>query len=296
MDLREELRKYLDDNDLPATQVAREIDLSPATISSWMSGTYKGRVERIDTAVESYLIRKAGGPTKHTDRVVQTSVRSRLCGMAQTCHTQGSMGLAIGVAGIGKTLACRHYRDSNPGVILLEIDFGFTAWAMMSELHKAVGFDGSGGMHRQMLDIVERLKGSNRLIIIDEAEHLPYRALEMIRRVYDHTGVGVLLVGLRKLFEGIWGLRGQYSQFQSRCTAGVIKLDNITLPDARRIASSCLSESVSDDIVQCLYTTVKGNARSFRALITKTLTNADGNAAAIDVDLIKESATILCLQ
>lgn len=45
-------------------------------------------------------------------------------------------------------------------------------------------------------DIVDKLKSSGRLIIIDEAEHLPYKSLELVRRIYDKANVGILLVGM----------------------------------------------------------------------------------------------------
>ena len=59
--------------------------------------------------------------------------------------------------------------------------------------------------------IVKKLKGSGRMIIIDEAEHLPYKALELLRRVHDKAGMGVLLVGLPRLIHKIMEGRGESS-------------------------------------------------------------------------------------
>ena len=67
-----------------------------------------------------------------------------------------------------------------------------------------------------LIDIVNKLKNSGRLIIVDEAENLPYRALELLRRIYDKAKVGILLVGLPKLLTNLKGNKGQYKQLYSR--------------------------------------------------------------------------------
>ena len=56
----------------------------------------------------------------------------------------------------------------------------------------------------------------NRLLIVDEAENLPYRALEITRRIHDKTGVGVLLIGRSILLENLKGYNNQYDQLYSR--------------------------------------------------------------------------------
>ena len=56
-----------------------------------------------------------------------------------------------------------------------------------------------------MLDIIDKLKSSGRLIIVDEAEHLPYTSLELLRRIYDKAEVGILLVGMPRLMKNLKG-------------------------------------------------------------------------------------------
>ena len=57
-----------------------------------------------------------------------------------------------------------------------------------------------------MNEVVNKLNNSGRLLIIDEAENLPYRALEITRRIHDKTAVGVLLVGRNILLLVYFGM------------------------------------------------------------------------------------------
>ena len=70
-------------------------------------------------------------------------------------------------------------------------------------------------------------------MIIDEAENLPYRALEIARRIHDKTGVGVLLVGRSILLENLKGYNNQYDQLYSRVKYTKI-LNRIQLVDIAR--------------------------------------------------------------
>ncbi len=49
--------------------------------------------------------------------------------------------------------------------------------------------------------IVDRLKGTKRMLIFDEADLLHYRAMETIRPIHDATGCPVLFAGKPKIYE-----------------------------------------------------------------------------------------------
>jgi DNA transposition AAA+ family ATPase len=116
----------------------------------------------------------------------------------------------------GKTDAVKAYANDDPDVIPVEAAIGMTAKAMFSELAQRVGLDGEGSTNDLFVEVCRKLKGSDRMIIIDEAENLAYRTLEFVRRTYDMAKIGVLLVGTRRLITNLRGRRGQYAQLYSR--------------------------------------------------------------------------------
>ena len=80
------------------------------------------------------------------------------------------------------------------------------------------------------------------MIIIDEAEHLPYKALELLRRIHDKAGVGVLLVGLPRLIHKIMEGRGEYQQLYSRIEVYTL-LHKLHPSDTKRIVESVIQSS-----------------------------------------------------
>ena len=127
--------------------------------------------------------------------------------------------MLTGDAGCGKTTALKDFAKTHPSVPLVEADYGYTAKALFDELCSQLSLDDRGSLDQKRSRIVAKLKDSGRLIIIDEAEHLPYRALELIRRVHDKAGVGIALCGMPRLEKNVQGDRNHYAQLNSRISA-----------------------------------------------------------------------------
>ena len=75
----------------------------------------------------------------------------------------------------------------------------------------------------QMMALRQRLDGTNLVIIIDEAQHLKYAALEEIRSLTDDNpmtgehGVGVVLIGNSEVYSRLQGRQqAQFAQLFSR--------------------------------------------------------------------------------
>ena len=75
----------------------------------------------------------------------------------------------------------------------------------------------------QMLALRNRLDGTNQVIVIDEAQHLKYAALEEIRSLTDDNpmtgehGIGVVLIGNSEVYSRLQGRQqAQFAQLFSR--------------------------------------------------------------------------------
>ena len=175
-------------------------------------------------------------------------------------------------------------------VILIEADLGYTPKVLFSEIHKKLGFDGVGSIHSMLLDIIGKLKYSGRLIIVDEAEYLPYKALELLRRIYDKAKVGVLLVGMPKLLKNLKGDRGQYTQLYSR--VGIVKeLAPLTKEDGLEIISSVTPNAKS--IYPQISTYCGSNTRVLTKLLVRALRIAKLNDIEVNEDAINLSLSQL---
>ena len=145
-------------------------------------------------------------------------------------------------------------------------------------------------MHNTFVECVRRLKGSDRLLIVDEAEQLPYKSLELIRRLHDKAGIGILLVGMPKLLGNLTGIRGEYAQLYSRVGIGA-RLEPLTEADVQNIIHRRIPEA--SDLWKVFYKETYGNTRRLFKLVIGALRIADLNKVSINVDIIATAGKLL---
>lgn len=251
-----------------------------------MSGTYTGNVKKVDEAVKNFLEIEKLREKKISIDFVNTSIVEDVYDVARVCHVDGEIGVCCGEPGVGKTYAVKKYAIENTDVILIEADLGYTTKVLFSEIHKKLGFDGLGTIHNMLQDIITKLKSSGRLIIIDEAEHLPYKALDLLRRIYDKANIGILLVGMPRLIMNLRGEKRQYAQLFSRVGIAT-KLTGLTQVDMKEIVRSVLSDG--RDIFKLLAENCAGNTRVLVKLLVRAIKLAQINNTKIDREIIQAS-------
>lgn len=291
-DLRQELQTLMEERGISQAVVARALGISTATLSQWLSGVYKGNVSKIDGDVKGFLrLQKERSKSRKKEiDFIKTTAATRLFEVARICHLDGEIGVAYGEAGIGKTMAAKAYAAQNSDVILVEADLGYTARALFTDLHRRVGLDGSGTVHDMFNDVVAKLSGSGRMIVIDEAEHLPYRALELLRRIYDKAGIGILLVGMPRLIFNLRGKKGEYAQLYSRVGIAA-NLQRLQAQDAEAIVRSVIPES--NGLWKEFLKESGGNSRRMTMLIIRSVRLAEVNEVPITPEIVRLAAQML---
>lgn len=286
MKIQDELKQLIKEKGYTLSYVSRAINVSNATLHLWLGESYTGNVNKISESVRNFLEIEKLREKKISIEFVNTSVVEDVYDIARICHVDGEIGVCCGEPGVGKTYAVKKYAIENADVILIEADLGYTTKVLFSEIHKKIGFDGLGTTHNMLQDIVTKLKSSGRLIIIDEAEHLPYKALDLVRRIYDKANVGILLVGMPRLIMNLRGEKRQYAQLFSR--VGITtKLTGLTQADMREIIRSVLPES--KEVYKSLYESCVGNTRVLVKLLVRAIKLAQINNTKIDKEIINAS-------
>lgn len=275
-------------------QIARSIGLSPTTISLWMSGTYQGDCKKVTDAIMNYLEREKDKSRlmTHEKQFVMTTNVKKGFETARMCHLDGEIGVLYGEAGCGKTTICHEYVKLNTDAILIEADLGYSARTVFVELHQRLGLSGQGVLHDMLNECIQKLTNSGRLIIIDEAENLPHRALEMIRRVYDKAGVGILLVGLPRLLNNLRGRQHEYAQLYSRVGIAT-RLATLNNVDAEKIVKAFLPDI--EDVWKDFYTSSKGNTRTLEKMCMRAARIAEINNSAITSQIVKKATDMLII-
>ena len=288
--LNEQLKQLMKRKKLSFATVSKALGIARSRLNMWINGNYPGNTSKIETAVRAFIEREKLRDTKHTIDFMLTSVARIVFEVAETCHVEGEIGVCCGMAGLGKTSAVKEYARQNSDVILIEADFGYTARVLFSEIHKKLGFEGTGTTHSMIIEIIDRLKDSGRLIIVDEAEHLPYKSLELLRRLHDKADIGILLTGMPRLIENLRGKRKQYAQLYSRVGMAK-KLNNLSIEDTKLIINNVLPDK--DHLAEDFHKLSLGNTRILSKLIMRSITLAEINNEPLEREIIAETSNIL---
>jgi DNA transposition AAA+ family ATPase len=221
-----------------------------------------------------------------------TTAAELIMEVAGICHVDSEAGVIYGEAGVGKTEAIKQYAKNNPDVLLIEADLGYTAMMVFSELSKRLGIEPSGRIHELFDRCVAKLKNSGRLVIADEAENLPYKALELLRRLHDKSGVGILLVGMPRLISNIRGNRGEFAQLYSRIGIAT-RVGSLTQADSRAIVDTVLPGL--NGLSRVFHTKSVGNARRLRKLLNRSVRIAQESGTEMNAEIIEAAAEALII-
>jgi DNA transposition AAA+ family ATPase len=289
MDIRSELKDLMQNRGYSFAAVSQATGLSRSTVNLWLNDNYNGANDKVLDIINNFVQREKERFCEDNIQFVQTSVVKYIFEIGRLCHTKGKIGVCYGEAGLGKTFAVKEYTKHYLDAILIESDPGYTPKSLLLEIHRRLGLSGKGCAYDLMEEVVRKLRDSGRLLIIDEAENLPYKALEATRRIHDKTGIGILLVGMPILVENLRGSQNQYKQLYSR--VGYAKsLSRLCAADITEIL-----ENIKTDISLCptFMEHSKGNTRTLVNLITHSLSVAKFNEKTVDAKIIERTSKLL---
>ncbi|EBF8755913.1 ATPase [Salmonella enterica] len=263
MDIITQLKDVMDAHGYSQGQVARAIGRSSATMNQYVQGKYNGDIADMEERIGHFLrrVREKQNALRIDERFVSTPTASKGLEVLSYAHLESEICVLYGAAGLGKTMILKEYARRDSNVIFIEADPGFTARTLLEELCGRLRLNKNGNIHALIEVCVEKLKDSGRLLVIDEAELLPYRALEVIRRLHDKAGIGVVLAGMPRLIVNLKGKRGEYAQLYSRVALALDLGNALARQDFDQIAVDLMPEAEDRKISDALYEQSKGNAR-----------------------------------
>lgn len=262
------LQNYLELHNSSLVKVAKSIALSQTTLNLWVNGKYSGNNSKIETAVGRFLERQDEIAEMRLRKIpfLMLSTAEDVFSIAKDSQVNREIGVLIAEAGCGKTTAIKEYVMQNPEAILIEVDLTFTTKVFFRVLHKRLNLDGVGSIHDLFETALTKLKDSGRLLIIDEAEYLPYKVLELVRRLNDHANIGILLSGMPRLLHNLSGFQGQFKQISSRMGM-VKKLSHFTQEDVEIVVGDYFPNS--NGIWKEFYKKSNGNGRILEKLMLR---------------------------
>lgn len=217
---RQQLTDYIRTTKRKQAAISKELGLSTGTLSQFLSGSYTGSNEDIARKVEQFLElerqRQHQTPPPSFTRELQNT--KLIYNDLNYLRVTNRISFIVGAAGSGKTTALKHYAAENNGVIYVQADVTKSSpRAALNLIAKAMGLK-KRGTSSEMLDIlIDELTDTNRLIIIDEAQHLTERSFNTLRALNDSAKIGLVYAGTPDIFSRMYGRHeAEYDTIHSR--------------------------------------------------------------------------------
>ena len=195
---RSSLTDYISNTKKSQAAVAKELGVSGSILSQFLNGTYIGSNENVAEKIYQYLAREEErkrytATPRFTEDVINTKL---VLSALNYVHSCGAMATIVGAAGCGKTTALQHYAENNSNVIYVQADATKNSpHAALKLILKEIGEKPRGTVSDILDTLINELKGTRKLIIIDEAQHLTERSFDTLRAINDRAGVAVVYAG-----------------------------------------------------------------------------------------------------
>lgn len=205
--LRDRVRQIAGSNNAyTQAQIAREAGVSGATLSQWLGGTYAGNNETVARKLfqwlEGYEARLNSGGLPAAPHWVSTPTAEKVISGLRYAQIANDIVVIYGGAGLGKSKAIERYRTQAPNVWVAEMTPASSGvLGCLETIVEAMGIrDYSRTAHAMQRCILAKARGTNGLLVIDEAQHLTTLALDQVRAINDQAQVGLVLCGNERVY------------------------------------------------------------------------------------------------
>ncbi len=200
-ELQQKLRDYIRECG-SQNNAAKAIGKSTAALSTYLSNTYKGNLENFESHLEEVFKNKDAAENLKSAVVdgeyKPTSISEGVYETIRLCHLKGGLAIECGDAGIGKTMACKKYAEDYPtSAIYVTVNPCLvTLNAFLKLLCRVQKITANGRKDEMWMRLSDTFAGERKVLIIDEAQHLPIKTIEAIRAFFDSNPLlGICLVG-----------------------------------------------------------------------------------------------------
>lgn len=294
MNLQDQLNQFMQTHHVKQEDVAKGVGVSSAMISQWRQGKYMGKNEDVEIKVAAYLERERGKLARPelTQVFVNTPTAQKMLQMLRLAHLERENGVLYAQAGTGKTTTIRHYAKQYPDTIVLEVNPTYTPAVVLKTIAKKIGANATGSLNDINEAVLEKLSDSGRLIIVDEAENLSTKSLEILRRLHDHAQVGLVLVGMPKLLVNLMGKRGELAQLYQRVGLHLPLPEKVANNELAQIARVTLP-SLPDDALKEMVLMVNGSPRRLWKAMKLIHSMSQTHNTEMNVEMVHEAKQML---
>lgn len=238
-DLRAIVRETMTKAQITQAQIAREASLAGATLSQFLSASYQGDNQKIASQLSRWLdarhreaeVLESAPPAPS---FVMTPTAAKVMTALQHAQVLSDMALVVGAPGVGKSAAAQQYAATTPRVTIATASPAVrSVSAILSTI--IIGLTGRAPTYRVRIECTNFIRqhlAAGALLVIDEAQHCDFEALEELRAIHDATSCGLVLMGNASVLTRIEGAQRDPAYAQLFGRAGWrVKLDGSAQAD-----------------------------------------------------------------
>ncbi|SHF87354.1 AAA family ATPase [Vibrio gazogenes] len=271
-DILMRIKSVLDSKVITSSQMAKEISVSPAALSQVLKGKYAADPSTIIEKLDKWLRlsdEKKAMPNVNPGFVMTETAKLITTDLTYS-HGAGEIVAIFGASGVGKSATLREYKRNNNNVWMVTASPSRSSLTeCLYEIAMELGLDDAPRRKGPLSRVVRnRLRNSEGLLIIDEADHLDYPTLEELRILQEETEIGMVLVGNNKVYTQLTG--GRRNEDFARLFSRIAKkrgLNKTRIADVRAIAQAWEIKSEKEMNLMVQISERPGGLR----LLTKTL-------------------------
>ena len=192
VDLGRKLEKFMETAEMSLAKVASGLGIGTSTLSEWKNDKYKGDCKSLEIKIEEYLKRHED-PAKRINFCVLTEVTRKIFYVLDTVAEyvasatkdkiieSAKIGFITGKAGIGKTFSLLEYKKAHENtIVFITAEINDRENDIIRKIAKELRIMESmyGRIAAVKEKIKERLRNSEKIIVVDEGEHLSPRAID----------------------------------------------------------------------------------------------------------------------
>ena len=277
MDFKEKALQYIKSNNMSNRKFADKIDVAESTFSRYMKGDYPNPAA-IDDKIREFLEKEEKRNSsfiKDSVGFAMTTISKKIINVLEYSYIQKVISCIYGDAGIGKTYTTKNWIANRNDIYFVTVTPTFaTPRPFLKLLASKLKTSKTGSQDEVYLEIIEKLEGTDKMIIIDEAQHLTKKTLEIIRSINDSTSTAITLIGNELIYNKMLGkTQAEFAQLfsrvgmQSHLLTDLFDIDDIKL----------VFQNASDEVIEYLLkvSRSKFGLRGATLLYTNAVNNGD---------------------